>query len=118
MAHHQNGEFHCPLPKPDRRHPAGHGRAGELEPATSGHDYAKLLRVADEIQPWVYYDTGEESKAIALVYALNKQWPGRVRPALGLWSATPASVGKTLVDLAAAHRVQVTPYSKMGTLLH
>ena len=61
----------------------------------SGHDYAKLLRVADEIQPWVYYDTGEESKAVALVSALNKQWPGRVRPALGLWSATPASVGKT-----------------------
>lgn len=84
----------------------------------SGHDYAKLLRVADEIQPWVYYDTGEESKAVALVSALNKQWPGRVRPALGLWSATPASVGKTLVDLAAAHRVQITPYSKMGTLLH
>jgi len=84
----------------------------------SGHDYAKLLRVADEIQPWVYYDTGEESKAVTLVSALNKQWPGRVRPALGLWSATPASVGKTLVDLAAAHRVQVTPYSKMGTLLH
>ena len=84
----------------------------------SGHDYAKLLRVADEIQPWVYYDTGEESKAVALVSALNKQWPGRVRPALGLWSATPASVGKTLADLAAAHRVQVTPYSKMGTLLH
>ena len=84
----------------------------------SGHDYAKLLRVADEIQPWVYYDTGEESKAVALVSALNKQWPGRVRPALGLWSATPASVGKTLADLATAHRVQVTPYSKMGTLLH
>ena len=83
----------------------------------SGHDYAKLLRVADEIQPWVYYDTGEESKAVALVSALNKQWPGRVRPALGLWSATPASVGKTLADLATAHRVQVTPYSKMGTLL-
>ena len=41
-----------------------------------------------------------------------------LRPALGLWSAPPASVGKTLVDLAAAHRVQVTPYSKMGTLLH
>ena len=83
----------------------------------SGHDYAKLLRVADEIQPWVYYDTGEESKAIVLVYVLNKQWPGRVRPALGLWSATPASVGKALAGLATAHRVQVTPYSKMGTLL-
>ena len=83
----------------------------------SGHDYSKLLRVADELQVWAYYTTGDEAKATALSAALDRQWPGRIRTALGLWSASPTSVGQVLTSLTGAHRVQVTPYSKMGSLL-
>ena len=88
--------------------------AGDLG---SGHDYSKLLRVADELQVWAYYTTGDESKATALSAALDRQWSGRIRTALGLWSATPTSVGQVLTSLTNAPRVQVTPYSKMGSLL-
>jgi len=83
----------------------------------SGHDYSKLLRVADELQVWAYYTTGDEAKATALSTVLDRQWPGRIRTALGLWSASPTSVGQVLTSLTGAHRVQVTPYSKMGSLL-
>ena len=83
----------------------------------SGHDYSKLLRVADELQVWAYYTTGDEAKATALSTELDRQWPGRIRTALGLWSASPTSVDQVLTSLTGAHRVQVTPYSKMGSLL-
>lgn len=83
----------------------------------SGHDYAKLLRVCDELQPWVYYETGNEAKAQEVAEALNRQWPGRIRTSLGLWDATAESISQALPLLEGISRVQVTPYSKMGSLL-
>ena len=83
----------------------------------AGHDYAKLLSVCDEIQAWAYYKTGSEDKPQTLANVLAAQWPGRVRVSLGLWDATPESVSQALPKLENTPRVQVTPYSRMGSLL-
>ncbi|WP_424649592.1 hypothetical protein [Corynebacterium matruchotii] len=86
----------------------------------SGHDYAKLLRHADLLQPWVYFDAGQAGKAAPLVEALTAQWPGKIRPSIGLWGAGGTTIPATDLDAAITSLriqpwLQVTPASKLTT---
>lgn len=86
----------------------------------SGHDYAKLLRHADLLQPWVYFDAGQAGKAAPLVEALTAQWPGKIRPSIGLWGAGGTTIPATDLDTAITSLrdqpwLQVTPASKLTT---
>lgn len=79
----------------------------------SGHDYTKILAVADSLQAWAYFRTGRAETVAAFASDVEDHFPGRVQVSLGLWGDITPDEMATALDSVRTHPagVQITPVS-------
>ena len=81
----------------------------------SGHDYTKILAVADSLQAWAYFRTGRAETVAAFASDVEDHFPGRVQVSLGLWGGITPDDMATALDSVRTHPggAQVTPVSML-----